>query len=676
MATTNNKLKIDQVYPQDAPQMVVVLDTDASFSNGKTIRGPKVASLVNAINAKTQEQSSPTRSKSYSTIKRTLSTGKIAAHSIEVGMGMRINSSDCLLSDKSHFRQRSKQDVLNGFDNNYTDDDFDEEPTTTSRQMTRSLGRNDFLRTKVYDDEYNPSTVSPSESILSPHQEIPVGKIESNPFFQQDRQCTDASPIKLSEDRGTSKSFSKSSTVSVYHLRSGSVGSRSGSMSEPMSIKMRIKLWSEKERKAKQQQMLTERRKSAHFPISSSVANELEPVHPLESDGSLSLDTTSQKTAQKQKSTSTSSLNVETHKERCNLCKDCEATETNIDSTTNDLITTDIKLEGTSSTLETQLSGGSVDDAVSPSVKVDNEVSSPKASPKRNPKRNSTDSSLDVPKGLSKLSSRLLSPRFRRKKRDSSAQEDEDKKKKIASRSSKKRKAFKSKLSSTNSDNLPDMKVQKPSSGDSLKHRSIDDDVFTFEEDSSQRTSSLSEKPRNEMPNVKKRSESQPVDPQQLSMSHIQTQVQGGASEGENLCVATKFLEDIVNSDDAVGPLPSVFVRSERNRQTKEARDRTISRDIREIIDSFGTEDIEEGNQPFTAVEKPSESSTLSVGSDAKPSASDSEIDVIRTSSPSGSCESSNDGKLHCTCTCRWFTYLLRLVTGVSLSELCTCHSM
>ena len=608
MATANNKLKKDQVYPSDTFHTVTVFDIDAAIPSGATVKGSKVASLVNAINAKVQEQSSPRREKSNSVIKRTSSVGRIAAHSTEIGIGMRINSSDCLLSNRTHsqtLKPQSKYKVPNGFGSDCSGDDFDDVPTV-SRMMTRSLGRNEFLSIKAMH--------SPSRTFL---REIPKGKVESNPFFQQDRRTDMKQPrssIKATEDTNalTSKCSAISNSVSTHGVWCDSLNSRSESLSEPLSIRMRIQLWSEKERAAKRQQVNVERRKSAHFPVSSNLTKELDsvlPSHDVCSSGSASA---SHGISTKQRSNSMSSLHLETQTQIEDVHTIVSISATSAGS---------IDTTGIFSKIETQ-SPESDDD--NEAVKKDSSPqsspqaspqTSPQVSPKRSPKRNHRDSSLDVPKSnLHKLSSKLLSPRFRRKKRDSSSQECEEKNVKIASRSSRKRKAFKSKFHTTLS-NPPYAEVHKPSASDSISN--IDDDVFAVEDNTSLQTSVNTK--GFEMVITKNGAESLPVDPEGILHSIKSCELtQTATIETDNLWNMKSTKANPEQEDDRADYIPMSCLPSERGRQQPEVK-RTISGDIREIINSFG-------------------------------SGSDSEMNMCRISSHYGSGESSSDGKLLVKC--------------------------
>lgn len=602
MATTNNKLKKDQVYPSDTFHTVTVFDTNAAIPSAATLKGSKVASLVNAINAKVQEQSSARREKSNPVIKRTSSVGRIAAHSTEVGIGIRINSSDCLLSNRSYSQTlpHSKYKVFNGFGSDCSDDDIDDVPTA-STMMTRSLGRNEFLSIKAMH--------SPSRTFL---REIPKGKVESNPFFLQDRQRTDVkqprSSIKPMEDSNafTSKCSAVSNSVSAHGAWCDSLNSRNESLSEPLSIKMRIQLWSEKERTAKQQQVNVERRKSAHFPVSSSPTKELDSILPSYDvclSGSASAN---HGISTRQRSNSMSSLHLETqteiHVDVPTIVSVSVASAGSIDTT------------GISSKVETQSPEGDVDnEAIKVDKKGTSQQSSPQTSPQVSPNgRNLRDSSLDAPKSnLHKLSSKLLSPRFRRKKYDSCSQECEEKNVKIASRSTRKRMAFKSKFHMTLS-NPTYAEMHKPGASESISN--IDDDVFTVEDDTSLQTSVDSK--GFEMVITKNGAESFPVDPQKILHSIKSCKLtQTATIETGNLLNMKSTKANPEQEDGGADFIPMSCLHSECGRQQPEVK-RTISGDIREIINSFG-------------------------------SASDSEMNMCRISGHYGSGESSSDGKLH-----------------------------
>lgn len=499
MATTSSKTVCNktQVCPEEA-----LLNAEALLPHDKPKKGSKVATLVHAINAKVQEQSSPTRSKPIM-IKRTSSTGRIAAHSTED-----------IFTDKGHsltLKPRSIHDVPNGFSSEESDDNFEREYNT--RHMTRSLGRNEFLSSKAASctrqrlAETNRKSKSSVESssddtctsllrincyqevdsslshspFKSSVKEIPKGKVESNPFFQRDRKRIDMkrtpSPTKPTEISTVS------SNASVQYTPSGCLSSRSRSTNEPMTIKMRIQLWSEKEKEAKRQEVI-ERRKSAHFPVNSSAINECETNHPLSASDSSNLTSTSQSISTKQRSSSMSSLHTEAQKDMKDL-------PTNISrgsgATSIDLLSVE------STPLVVSISESkSPDHCVNEIAKVDHGDSSPQSSPKGSPKRNSKYGLKDISIGsFSKIGTKLLSPRFRRKKHNSCSQEDEEKSIKIANRSSKKRKAFKSKLA-VDSSSQTNVEVPKPVHDNFIKNESLEDDVFTLEENSCQKMNSSS----------------------------------------------------------------------------------------------------------------------------------------------------------------------------------------
>ena len=470
------------VCPRDATQTVVVLDADDSISNDKTRKGSKVANLVCAINAKVQEQSSPTRCRQNITFKRTSSTGRSVPHLVEVGIAARINSFDCLLSDKCHsqtLKPRAVYEVPNGFGSEYSYDGLEVEPTV--RQVTRSLGRNEYLCFKEASHKSLGSSSSPktligasdsssitplqgtpfyheelrcspsSGSSTSTLKEIPKGKVESNPFFQQDRQRTamqnTVSPTRVPEESITSKGSPNTNNVSLHD-------SRNSSLNMPMSIKMKIQLWSGKEKLANHQEVLIERRKSAHFPVTSSPTSSVYPHH---ADCSSCLTNTCRIVSNKQRSNSMSSLHTSTQK------KNVPAKNISIDTAASDFPKT--KEVPSIVKNETQLL-------------IDHTGSSVEVSRKGSPKRNRNESSMSSSKGsFSKLGARLLSPRFRRKKHNSSSQEYEDMNIKIADRYSKKRKAFRSKVT-----------TESNSSDRVNNFGNIDDEVFIPpEEDSSQK---------------------------------------------------------------------------------------------------------------------------------------------------------------------------------------------
>lgn len=578
MAANDDK---DLVYPKTAPQTISAFNADTSLSPK---RGSKVASLVSAINARTQTQHSPIHVKQN--IKQTEKPSE------NCKTGMRTNSYSCHEIQPQTLRDRLEHEVPDRFSSECSEDELEQVPTH-SVMMTRSLGRNEFLRLKpdlrenfrfsgevISTKSSNASfrTMGPVSRSL---KVIPKGKVESNPFFQLDRQRTNSKQF-LSHNQ------SNFNTVS---------DSRRDHLTDSLSIKMRIKLWSEMEMEAKQQVPI-ERRKSAHFPISYSEAV------PLDCHNNTAVSTDQVVL----RSNSMSSLHVSTTKRVDELV----ATNTIIDSESISDVSAEIKAQRSASPLISEdqihvhVSTGCVDKNDDISVEVNSDATPP-ASQKESPKRNVKDSSSGISKGLSKLSTRLLSPRFHRKKLESEHQGDKVPAKTISGRSSKKRKAFKSKVASTTNNSNCEL-ILKPGS----KHVSVDDDddVFAIEE-LSQRASSVSEKSRKNVITTKKRAESQPIDLQQLSLTTgIQQHLE---QSGASLYLCEDTLEG-----DAAHP-----------NQHLEAKDQTVSRDTSEVIDSLG-------------------------------SASDSEVNFVRMS---GSGDSSSDGEPYtastrlgtCTCVCIYF---------------------
>lgn len=543
MAANDDK---DLVYPKVAPQTISAFNADASFS---TIRGSKVASLVSAINARAQAQHSP------------IQVEQTGSSSENCKTGTRTNSYSCHEIQPQTLGDRLQHEVPGRFSSECNEDKLEQ----NSVMMTRSLGRNEFLRLKPESHEkfrFSGEVISTKSSNASLRtmgpvsrslKVIPKGKVESNPFFQLDRQRTNLKQI-LSPVCNNQSNFSTVSDNRRDHL------------SDSTSIKMRIKLWSEMETEAKQQQVPIERRKSAHFPIS---CNEAIPLG-YHDNTAVSADQTGQR------SNSMSSLHVDITKGVDKLLA------TNIlDSKSVSDVTAEIETQRSDSPLNIEdrlhvnvVGTGGVDKGDNISVEVISDTTPP-ASQKESPKRNVKDSSSGISKGLSKLSTRLLSPRFHRKKVESEHRGDKEPAKRIGGRSSKKRKAFKSKVASTTSNSncapdeliLSDVNIQsKPVSVD-------DDDVFASEE-LSQRASSVSENSRKNVIITKKRAESQPIDPQQLNLTTAQLEQSELAGASLSLC------EDTLKGD-AAHPKPS--------HQHPEAEDQTISRDTSEVVNLLGS---------------------------------------------------------------------------------------
>ena len=488
MATIDNK---DVVYPKVTPQSVSAFSADTSFS---VLKGSKVASLVSAINARTQTQLSSVQ------FKQNIHTRT----SDNFQIGTRHNSySSCEIQPQT-LSNRLDHEISDRFCGEFSGDEL--EVPALSVAMTRSLGRNEFSRLKpdshrnfrLSGDLISTKSSNTSFHTMGPVSKslkvIPKGKVESNPFLQLDRQRTKVQSSVCKHQ----PNFTATPVNRKDHLK------------DSMSIKMRIKMWSEMEMESKQQQVPIERRKSAHFPIS---CNEVVPLG--SHDGIMvSADQT------RLRSTSMLSLHIDTTKRMDELAV----------ANTKAICDVTAESEGQRApsplNIEDQLhvylgsEGVDKDDAVS--VEGSSEVTA-SANQKENSKRNVKDSSSGVSKGLSKLSTKLLSPRFHRKKLELEHQGDNKPVKEIGSRSTKKRKAFKNKVASAtrNSNYAPDELVFKPGSDASIQKTGAvddDDDVFPLEE-LNRRASSVGENSRKNMIMAKKRAESQPIDPQQLSLT-------------------------------------------------------------------------------------------------------------------------------------------------------------
>ena len=551
MAANNSK---DLVYPKVVPQTISAFSSDNSFS---ALKGSKVASLVSAINARTQTQDSPIQFKQNIVVEQDRGTSE------NVRTWTRTNSYNC--------HEIQPQTLSNRFSSEFGEDELEQAPAL-SVAMTRSLGRNEFLRLKpdlCRNVQHSGEVISTRSSNVSFRtmgpvsgslKVIPKGKVESNPFFQLDRQRTN---LKRSQSP-TCKNQPNFNSASV---------NRRDHLNDSVSIKMRIKLWSEMEIEAKQKQVPIERRKSAHFPI-----NYSETV-PLGCHNSIVVST--DQTVQR--STSLSSLHVDTTKGVDKLVTTNELDSKAIGDVTAE---SETRRSAASLTGEDQLHvpfihvrTGSVDKGDNISVNSD---ATPPANQKESPKRNVKESSSGISKGLSKLSTKLLSPRFHRKKMESEHQGDKEPAKGIGGRRNKKRKAFKSKVASTSNSNCgPDGLVLEPGSDANIQSKpgnvDDDDDVFALEE-LSQRASSVSEKSRKNMVITKKRAESQPIDPQQLNLTMgMQTQVGPSVldSASLNLC------EDRLKGDAAHPD----FLHSKPSHQHPETK---VYRDTCEVIDSLG----------------------------------------------------------------------------------------
>ena len=535
MASNDNK---DQVYPKVAHQTISAFSADTSYP---ALNGSKVSSLVSAINARTQTQSSPMQFKQNILVDQ---TGKDLEN---FQTGIRTSSYS---SHEIQPQTLIEHEVSDRFSSDFSGDELQSVPAH-SIAMTRSLGRNDFLRLKPdlhknfrLSGEVTSSKVPfrTVEAVSSSLKVIPKGKVESNPFYQLDRQRTNVKQVQSP----VHKSQSNYNTPSVNrrdHLH----------VNDSMSIKMRIKLWSEKEVEAKQQHVPVERRKSAHFPISYSEAGP-QGHH----NNMVSADQT------RQRSTSMSSLNI-----------DRVVTE----PVSND--TTEIETQRSTSPPNTE------DQLPLPFIHIDSgnvdksgEINSD-ATPPANPKRNVKDSSSGISKGLSKLSTKL-SPRFHRKTMEAVNQRDKQSEKRIGGRSSKKRKAFKSKGAST-SNCTPAELVVEPGLDASIQSKpgndDDDDDVFAFLE-LNQRANSVNETSRKNLI-TKKRAKSQPVDPQQLK-NLTSAVVDPSVLDSANLNLhvqENKLKGDAVQPENVHPKLDCHFSQS---------KDRTVCRGTCEVINSLG----------------------------------------------------------------------------------------
>lgn len=546
MATNENK---DLVYPKVAPQTISAF----SPATSTPLKGPKVASLVSAINAKTQTQHSPLQTK-QNVVEETRKALDYFPS------GTRSSSYDSLVIQSQTLNNMLEREISDGSSSEVGEDKVEQVPAL-SVAMTRSLGRNEFLRLKpglhrdfrlsgeIVSTKSSSHTMKPVSSSL---KVIPKGKVESNPFFQLDRQRSNlkqaSSPMCKNQ-----QNFDTSSVKKRDHL------------SDSISIKMRIKLWSEMEMEAKQQQVPIERRKSAHLPIRHSEAG-------CHNRNMVSTDQI------RQRSTSMSSLHIDATKEVDELV----VTNTKVFSDT-----AEIETQSSASPLSSEnvpSSSGSVDKDGAISVEINGD-----ATPPGKQIESLKNSASGISKGLSKLSTKLLSPRFHRKKLESEHQGYKEPASGIGGRSSKKRKAFKSKVvTTTNSSSgaSDELVLELGSDGNIHTKPGIvddDDEVFAFEE-LNQRANSVSEKSRKDLIITKERAESQPIDPQQLNLTTgTQAGMESSVLDGTSLNLCEDKLKGV-----AVYPQ---FLRSKPSHRRPEMKDRT---DTHEVVDSLGNASFSE----------------------------------------------------------------------------------
>ena len=538
--------------------------------------------------------------------------------------------------------------------------------------------------------------------------------VESNPFFKHDQLMKMQQSPEKTIPNGTASptGMKRSHTTANVTSRVLPVNSRSlsdvvqpseneqpsepATEEEPLSIKVRIKLWVDKEREAKeiQEQEIAQKRKLSNPSV-------LDSFNHNKND-------TGAKPHEVAKSSS------EVREDECQIAEDDNVYEViPADMVFNEAqeIAPALPPRNTKNFIATVAQPNPQNQVItSPKMSPKRgkvfSKSSPKSSPKKMKNKEPKDRSNDNHTHLSPKSGRSkwipkLSPRLGRKKKgtDSYDETDNQQLEKISNRSSKKRVAIKKKPSTSTSQ-----------ANDAAPCKQLDgneDDVYDdivmgtskLKMVERKRASSLTLTQCNKLvDSPKRRSDSQPIDPDILlsvstkydDRTYMYTAVSAHRLDPDSekfkkskqpqsdvvISIAppsdSHQAGDVLEEGDFAAPLPSVFKRSERGRSQKSTVDRTISRDIRDIIDSLGTGQM--GSQQSTnRVSKTpspkfgsrniSQSDSLEVPADIRSSMSDSALNLIgddqevlrsskaRQASPDLSGDSSSDtetnGKLH-----------------------------
>ena len=475
-------------------------------------------------------------------------------------------------------------------------------PTSKSLPRKVSSGVNEREYKSNQSSPSHTTTLQPSVmgNLRSASPEI-GRRIKSNPFFVQDRmsrsnlnstdrQRLDSAPAKVSQSVSTLSSHTENNIgVSPSRSFSGNTGSpvRKGVNPVTIDIQSRIKLWAEKEREAKETK-----------------EHELERVRsPPQKSSPVKGDATKDKSQSSQL------------KKLVKVLKSIDSPEQDPrDQATKQKKFKESKQEihGSSSSLgsPSRSRKGLRSRSSSKGSKDSSSEQTPDTSPKKsrwklksplfNRKKTSVSESLDSEQSDDNLlmgseEHLATSKKGGKESPTSSASKKGGKESptsnKISSRSNNKRKAVKKRLSSA---------FGLPMSRSNSDSRTLDDQAVPSKSSAvehEQRRRSNSVGPKLRLKTNHRRTASQP-DIKSLSVGPSASRGSAstsalGQSEGETAESATP---DQTQKNQAESP---VVIREDKGRQNQESKHRTISRDIRDIIDSLGTGslDREEGDQ-------------------------------------------------------------------------------
>ena len=691
----------------------------------------KVTDLINALNAKS-ESGTPSIS-----IKRTSSAGspplrnggprhREAASSLEDkppllgpnGSPLRNGLASHSLGRSAALRVSNVSSVTFTSDESSDDEGVIVAGPDVGKQMTRSLGRaakmvvvspergsakvapggpNEVdLRRKTAHAQLNGIDNEKSKSLgNSPDHVITKGnKIESNPFFLQDRLSKARLSIsEVSSERRSSASDSTPSTLphtkseSAVTFRAGptlkqpcrvdhdldendllsrssssSAGStphasprkRRGTGIEPRSVQLRIKMWAKKEKEAEQineEQQKIERRKSTPIPFSNRSPSRHRVALKRSPNSSVKLNSGSVDNIV----SSTTAEDDDTLGDVMSLAILSPKTVTKVENIyeTIPALQNSMGVEELQFVDPLELFSKQPDEDLSASVNGGRPV---KSSPTRSSKKGGSDAKMSLSKWA--LANIFRSPRLGRKKKADSFEDKEDslsqsdsKLKKIASRNSKKKKAGRKNLR---------LNVEEPASP--LLVGAGEDANENQSETGSEESSPLHSvtKPRSNsvIPNTspvvlrKLRTASDPPKPLDSMIQPSSDPPPEPHSTADDEC--SKPVKISVTSEDGdeeglygdvVTKLPAIRV----NRARAGGRDRTLSREIREFMsDGFGNigEDRKYSiTPPLEHSESLLKSPFLSMPRDMKPSYSDPTLNILGSAgfSPVELSDSSSD---------------------------------
>ena len=447
-----------------------------------------------------------------------------------------------------------------------------------------------------------PNSSSADVSAMKGHKGKSFSKSQSSVLL--DVFPTSGAPADDVEPQISNKEKSKGTSVDVNRRHSTETTTKVPlDAAVAVNIQSRIKLWAEKEKEAKAIQIQEEQDKR-HYSVG---VHKQKEQHAVKEDGTTM--------AQSENLTS-------------NVAKSLKVTEPSVRGGNQQTVKYEkIPLQDKDETKKVTGSGNK--EGYSSSSSLGSPSRSPiKGSRSRSSSKGSKDSSSEE---LSPKKSRwkLRSPLLNRKRNtdsestsmDSEQSDENTLSSKMGNRSGKKRKAIKKRLSSTFAGILRSNSDAKHVQD--KKSKTSDDIPTTHQEvvkEAMQRSNSVGASSRRRVNvNNKQKTVSQP-DISRMCVNHTPPNGDGGTHEDEvYMVIRSKQLDpeterftgtgNVPNGSprqndtqihnqaidtaerDTVAELPSVFIRQDKGRKI-DVEDRTISRDIRDIIDSLGTESL------------------------------------------------------------------------------------